>query len=209
MTKEITRRQPPRFELTAGHLCLDFVNTLDDRPSGEPKELLKNYADLARFAEDTGILEISDVDELMKRSLMDPEGAAHALRAAIELREAIYAIVTAFMKKQPVPAKELAHLNEHVQYAAEHSYLVKRNGKFEWQFDRLGGFDAIAWRIARAAAELLASDQLVFVRACSSKTCQWLFLDTSKNHRRRWCSMKLCGNRSKVRLYYARQKRVG
>ena len=209
MTKEITRRRPPRFELTGGHLCLDFVNTLDERPSREPKELLKSYTDLARFAEDTGIMEISDLDELAKRSLMDPEAAAHALRAAIEQREAIHAIVAAVMKKQPIPAKELAQLNGHVQYAAEHSYLVKRNGKFEWQFDRLGGFDAIAWRIARAAAELLASDQLAFVRACSSKTCQWLFLDTSKNHRRRWCSMKLCGNRTKAQRYYARQKRVG
>ena len=55
--KKVTRRREPRFELSAGVLCLDFVNTLDDRPSGEPKELLKQYMDLVRFAEDTGILE--------------------------------------------------------------------------------------------------------------------------------------------------------
>ena len=206
MTTEHQRRRPPRFELSAGHLCLDFVNTLDDRPSGKPKELLERYTDLARFAEDTGILSELEVDELAKRSLMDPEGAAHSLRYAIELREAIYGIVSAVMKKQPVPAKELAQLNGQVQHAAEHSYLVRRNGKFEWQFDRLGGFDAIAWRIARSAAELLSSDELGFVRACSSKSCQWLFLDTSKNHRRRWCSMKLCGNRSKAQRFYARRK---
>jgi predicted RNA-binding Zn ribbon-like protein len=62
------------------------------------------------------------------------------------------------------------------------------------------------WPIVRSAAELLASDNLPFVRACSSNTCQWFFLDTSKNHRRRWCSMKLCGNRAKVRKFYARQR---
>jgi predicted RNA-binding Zn ribbon-like protein len=62
------------------------------------------------------------------------------------------------------------------------------------------------WPIVGSAAELLASDNLPLVRACSSKTCQWFFLDTSKNHRRRWCSMKLCGNRAKVRKFYARQR---
>ena len=51
------RRRPPRFELHADVLCLDFVNTLDDRPSEKPKELLRSYIDLARFGEDTGILE--------------------------------------------------------------------------------------------------------------------------------------------------------
>jgi predicted RNA-binding Zn ribbon-like protein len=62
------------------------------------------------------------------------------------------------------------------------------------------------WPTVRSAAELLASNNLPFVRACSSKTCQWFFLDTSKNHLRRWCSMKLCGNRAKVRKFYARQR---
>ena len=60
--------------------------------------------------------------------------------------------------------------------------------------------------IVRAAADLLASSDVALVRACSSPTCQWLFLDTSKNHHRRWCSMKQCGNRAKVRRFYAKKK---
>ena len=57
-------RRPPLFELTAGVLCLDFVNTLDNRPTGEPKELLARYGDLVRFAEDTGILTLAQADRL-------------------------------------------------------------------------------------------------------------------------------------------------
>jgi predicted RNA-binding Zn ribbon-like protein len=72
--------------------------------------------------------------------------------------------------------------------------------------DSPGGFETMLGPIVGSAAELLASDNLPFVRACSSNTCQWFFLDTSKNHRRRWCSMKLCGNRAKVRKFYARQR---
>ena len=69
-------------------MCLDFVNTLDDRFSAEPKELLKQYVDLARFAEDTGILGDGQVDRLMTRSMQRPEDAKRALASAVQLREA-------------------------------------------------------------------------------------------------------------------------
>ena len=62
-------------------------------------------------------------------------------------------------------------------------------------------------QIARAAADLLTSDQLPYVRACLSKTCEWFFLDTSKNHHRRWCDMTRCGNRAKGQRFYARRKK--
>ena len=202
------RRRPPRFELHGDVLCLDFVNTLDDRPSEKPKELLRSYIDLARFAEDTGILGETRVDALRKRSLMDPEAAQHVLLAAIELREAMYAIFRAIMRKEPAPAMALAQLNAYVQDAAQHSRLVETTGRFEWRFDDPSSFEDMLWPIARSAADLLASEQLKFVRACSSKTCQWLFLDMSRNHRRRWCKMNLCGNRAKARRFYARQKKA-
>lgn len=202
------RRRPLRFELEGGLVCLDFVNTLDDRPRDEPKELLTSFLDLARFAEDTGILTPSQVDDLVERSQVAPVDAQKTLRAAIELREALHAIFSAIMKKQAVPPLALAQLNGHVQYAAQHSHLVQARGQFEWKFDKLGAFDAILWPIARSAAELLASDQLKFVRACSSQTCQWIFLDTSKNHRRRWCKMDVCGNRAKAQRFYARRRKA-
>lgn len=202
------RRRPPRFELMGGPVCLDFVNTLDDRFSGEPKELLKTYLDLARFAEDTGILDPMEVDRLFQLSQQSPEAAQRVLAAAIQLREAMYAIFWAVVNKKAVPAAALFTLNQYVQVAAQHAKLVAGNGRVEWGFDEArGNFEAPLWPIARSAADLLASDEVRFVRACASKTCLWLFLDTSKNHRRRWCDMTKCGNRAKLRRFYARQKR--
>jgi predicted RNA-binding Zn ribbon-like protein len=200
------RQRAPHFQLEGGILCLDFVNTLDDRPSDAPKELLNSYADLLHFGEDTGILKPSEADALMERSQASPKEAVRVLGSAIELREAMYAIFWALVKRQSVPEKAMAQFNGYVQDAGRHSRLVESKRRFEWQFEETSSFDAILWPIARSAADLLASEQRVFVRACSSKTCRWLFLDSSKNHRRRWCSMKLCGNRTKVRRFYARQK---
>jgi len=206
------RRLPPRFELIAGNVCLDFINTLDNRSSAQPKDLLRSFIDLGHFGEDTGILKPDQVDYFYEHIHLMPEKAQDAVRRAIELREAMYAVFSALVNQQTAPAAALATLNAYIREAAQHSQLVQvetaqTSGRCEWRFDDLrSAFDALLWPIARAAADLLASSDLALVRACSSPTCQWLFLDTSKNHHRRWCSMKQCGNRAKVRRFYAKKK---
>lgn len=208
-TKKVARRREPRFDLMGGPVCLDFINTLDDRSSDAPKELLKDYIDLARFGEDTAILDPARVDRLIDLGQKSPDAARKALRAAIQLREAMYAVIWAMVTHKPVPAAALFTLNRYVQMAAQHATLVRADGKFEWQFeDAPNNLEAPLWPIARSAADLLASDHLEFVRACASETCQWLFLDVSKNHRRVWCDMKKCGNRAKVRAFYDRKKKA-
>jgi predicted RNA-binding Zn ribbon-like protein len=205
---KIERRRPPRFDLIGGDVCLDFVNTLDDRYT-QPKELLTNYIDLVRFGEDTGVLSSLQVDRLFERGQANPDQAQEVLNWGRELREAIHDIFRAVMDHQAVPPLALAKLNQHVQNAAAHMRLVpsKQGGGFEWSFDETRDLDSVLWPIARAAADLLASDQLSYVHACFSETCQWFFLDTSKNHQRRWCDMTRCGNRAKVRNFYARQRK--
>jgi predicted RNA-binding Zn ribbon-like protein len=60
--------------------------------------------------------------------------------------------------------------------------------------------------VARSAAELLISPERACVRECASETCTWLFVDTTKNHSRRWCDMNSCGNRYKVRKFRAKPR---
>lgn len=208
---KIVRRRPPRFDLIAGNVCLDFVNTLDDRYI-KPKELLETYADLARFAEDAGVLDSRRVDQLRERSEAEPDRAQETLLWARELREAVHDIFVAIVHKRPVPVGALGRLNADVQNAAGHMSLVPvANGaknRYEWAFEDLREFESVLWPIARAAGDLLASDQLPFVRTCFSKSCEWFFLDTSKSHHRRWCDMTRCGNRAKVQRFYARQKKT-
>jgi len=190
-----------------GPVCLDFVNTLDDRFSGEPKELLPSYADLARFGEDTEILPNSQLDELLAESAERKKDAERALRDAIRMRDAMFEVFWAVVQEQPAPEAALQVLNGYVQAAAQQMKLVQTKGRFEWKFDASANdLKAPLWPIARSAAELLASEQLQFVRVCASETCKWLFLDESKNHRRRWCDMTKCGNRAKVRNFYSRKK---
>ena len=189
-------------------MCLYFVNTLDYSFSNEPKELLKSYIDLARFGEDTGIISDLQVDRLFAWSMQHPEEAQRALESAIRLREALSEILYAVVRRKPVPQAGLVTFNQHFQESLQHVKLVPGKGRFEWKFD-VPEHDLFAplWPIARDAAELLVSERVEYVRACASKTCGWIFLDESKNHRRRWCDMTKCGNRAKVKRFYVRQKR--
>jgi predicted RNA-binding Zn ribbon-like protein len=201
------RHQAAAFELIGGNVSLDFINTLDDRGSEQPKELLPDYYALARFGEESGILTRAQFDYLVKHIAMKPDEARKAMRSAINLREALYEVFMAVLKKQTAPQPAMERLNAYLHDAALHSRLVQTRGRLEWRFDEVtSSFDAMLWPIAQAAGKLLASPELARVRACSSPTCQWVFLDTSKNHKRRWCSMEQCGNRAKVRKFYARQK---
>lgn len=63
------------------------------------------------------------------------------------------------------------------------------------------------WPVARSAAELLTSPDAQRVRECALRSCSWLFVDRSRNRRRRWCDMKTCGNRAKARRHYRRKQK--
>ena len=116
------RRRPPKFELIAGNLCLDFINTLDDRPSEQPKELLPNYYELARFGEDTGILTPNQLDFFYERIPLAPEDAEETMRRARKLREALHDIFLAVMNGRKAPQPAMDRLNANLHDAALHSW---------------------------------------------------------------------------------------
>jgi predicted RNA-binding Zn ribbon-like protein len=61
--------------------------------------------------------------------------------------------------------------------------------------------------VIRSALDVLTSADAARVRVCAERTCSWLFLDETKNGARRWCDMKICGNRNKARRFRRRARR--
>jgi predicted RNA-binding Zn ribbon-like protein len=194
------------FELVAGHVALDLVNTLDDRFSETgPEELLASYEDLLRFATQSELLTESQVKKL-KRAEATHEERALVLGQARELREALAEVAYAQFEGREIPAASLALLEERFKQAAQHRCLSAEQSQIAWSWRGLGRqVAAPLWLLAQASAELLLTNQVTQLRSCASDTCRWLFLDTSKNHTRRWCDMKVCGNRMKARRFHARR----
>jgi predicted RNA-binding Zn ribbon-like protein len=196
------------FEYTGGNLCLDFANTVNNRTDPERrKDLLTDYARLLQWGEESGAVSKKTADHLQQLAAEAPGNAQSTLRSAVQLRDVIYDIFSSVAQRHGIPSTALATLNKAVQRAFEHAQITHGNRHFSWEWVLPEhSLDAMTWPVARAAADLLTSQDLTLVHQCAAEDCAWLFLDKTKNHRRRWCDMKTCGNRNKARRYYQRQK---
>ncbi|HKD52889.1 MAG TPA: CGNR zinc finger domain-containing protein [Steroidobacteraceae bacterium] len=200
------------FDLSGGHPVLDFVNSLDNRFARHgPVELLGGYGDLLRFAEQSQLLD-AQCARLLARSV-NPAAAARALRAARELREALAAVLYGHLEGRVPATADLLVLERRFHDADRHRELrwepaaagLPGRARLQWQWGRSAkAADFPVWLMAHAASQLLSSPAMERMRACGAETCRWLFLDTSKNHTRRWCNMKVCGNRAKARRFQQR-----
>ena len=198
------------FEFVGDDVALDFVNTVDHRNDPERrKELLHTYGDLVLWARQANLVSQSESERLGARAARSTGQARAALRRAKLLREALYRIFRAIAEeRQPVPA-DVALLDSMDKQAMAHRRIGRHmEGGFGWHWRMDGAdLDLILWQVAKAGAELLTSDLVYSVRACAAESCRWLFMDTSRNRSRRWCDMKICGNRAKARKFY--QRRTG
>jgi len=192
----------PPFKLNAEHVALDFVNTLDDRYApGGPRELLPSYADLIRFCRQAGILTHAEAARL---SPLPGASQENALRSAIELRELLARVFYRWVERRSPSAEDRIALEEWSATCARHRELRWKNGHLEWTWKALAAdAEAPALLLAQRGLDLLIGDEPPRLHTCASETCRWLFLDTSKNRTRRWCDMKICGNRAKARRYSA------
>ena len=194
------------FDLSGGHPALDLVNTLDwrFRESG-PEELLEDYSDALRFTEQTGLIAGSDARKLLRTV---PENKAARVLAEIrELREATAELFYAAIDGRTPSSSALRRLGECFTAARQQEQLQWIDGKLEWSLLRSSVEPALPlWLLSLSAASLMTSEQMNLLRQCRSEECRWLFLDTSKNHTRRWCNMKICGNRMKARRFKAQHQ---
>jgi predicted RNA-binding Zn ribbon-like protein len=196
------------WKLLGGRLCLDFANTADWHASDQPEELLTSYTELVSWSQQAGLLTDQQARRLLRQAAERPDDAAAVLRQAIDLREAIYAIFAAIAHGQSPRASDLSTLNAALSETLAHSKIVPAESGFEWQW--VGDASALAqplWSVVRSAADLLTSNELHRVGQCADdRGCGWLFLDTSRNHTRRWCSIEDCGNRAKAQRHYERKR---
>jgi predicted RNA-binding Zn ribbon-like protein len=144
-------------------------------------------------------------DWLLERRLIDPatEVTAEDLAFTVELREALRAMLRV-NDGHPVDAVALRVVNR-----------VTGSLPLQLHFSTDGepGLGPGTRGVRGALAGMLGAVPLAEadgtwrrLKVCSADTCQWAFYDKSKNRSGRWCSMRVCGNRTKTRAYRARQR---
>lgn len=192
----------------AGMLPLDFANTAEWHASAQPQEKLKSYSHLVAWSRAAGLLTEREAQHLLAEAEDHPVEASAALTKAIELRETIYRIFSAVANDKEAETTDLEKLCAAHTEALTRTQIVPTPNGFEWGWvASKESLDRILWPIAREAASLLTSKNLDRLGQCADdRGCGWLFIDTSRNRSRRWCSMESCGNRAKARRHYKRQK---
>jgi len=188
------------FEWSGGHPALDLVNTLDERPFDQPIENLAGYRDLVRFAALAGLIEPALTAAL--QTLTGPACARVAKRAR-ELREHLHGVLAAMHKRRPVSQRDLDAIASAARAARHARALVASSAAglatYRWQSPARPEIPLHA--CALAVEDLLTDVERARIRKCQASDCGVYFVDTSKGHRRQWCSMKNCGNREKQRRW--------
>jgi predicted RNA-binding Zn ribbon-like protein len=198
---------PEPFKLHAEHPALELVNTLDMRFSAEAIELIPTYKDLLRLTTQLKLLTPEQSRRLART--VDEKTAQRVLVSAVELREALAAVLYGRIDGSKLAGGQVEILERHFHAAALHRRLVAGDPHWDWSWSGVERNAEIPlWMLAQSAADLLVSSDSEFIKDCGDPTCRWLFLDTSKNHTRRWCDMKTCGNRMKARRHQARYQGV-
>ena len=197
------------FQLIGGHLALDFVNTVDWRADPtRRRDLLVAFEDLLAWAKASKLLGTAELRAMSAAARRDEAAATRSLGRVRRLREVLARVLAAAGRNTRPPDRDVRLLNAFLVAALRHRRLEIRGTTFFWSWTdgERDPFDSLIWPIVLAAAELLASDSRTQIRECAGEGCGWLFLDTSRNRRRRWCTMESCGNRAKARRFYQRSR---
>ena len=194
------RHLPPRpitaIRLDGGCICLDFVNTIHDRYALEVEDYLQQPQRFIDWCVHAGALHRDDRVRLPR----DAHKRAALMREVVTLRHHLHALFAARIDDLPLPPDAVRGLDRWL-HRAWASQSLATDGHLHWRHDARDAQLALK-RIALDALDLLGDRSTSRLRRCANtSSCGWLFLDTSKNQRRRWCAMETCGTIDKMQRY--------
>jgi predicted RNA-binding Zn ribbon-like protein len=188
-------------DLVAGHVALDFTNTVTARDTS-PRDWLDNYARLVEWARLAGVVDAATAAQLESAAQRSSREAAAALGRARKVREALHDVCVALLRKSQPPQRALDEVESAWKRAAARGRLTigKRQLRLAPE-PEASGFDLVLDVVIFEALGLLAELDAERTRVCRGHDCGWLFVDTSKSGRRVWCDMATCGNTAKSKRF--------
>ena len=183
------------IRLDGGRLCIDFVNSIHDRYAVAVEDYLATPERYAEWAQRTGAAAGGDAMRLPRSHA----GRARLMADIRLLRDAMHRLLIARIDGVPLPADALRGANAWLLKARKDQRLSSDG---ELVLDPVRGDASLPLkRIALDLVDTLAGARagaFKLERCANQSSCGWIFADTSKNGRRRWCSMNSCGIASKM-----------
>ena len=182
--------------------CLDFINTLElDGTEGVPDDHIPTLDAAIDWFVGRSMAHEAPLRQQAER---DP---AAWLRRMGHVRRALREIWDATVEGRSAEAAAIELVNDALRHVAPAELRPTLAGiavgHRHQADDPLG--EALAGP-ADALVEAIAEGDTSRFRVCANDACRWVFEDTSRGGRRRWCDMQSCGNRAKVRRFRSRQR---
>jgi len=194
------------FIFLAGHPSLDFLNTRL-LVKGQPVELLGSLDEFLRWLTRAGRIDARTATDALKRWNDTAEGVRTVERARA-FRETLRHMTDGVVRSRGVSTEGVAAINFILAENDGNLRLERQGGGFRMRFAaRPTSPITLLGTLAEAAADLLSNASLHLVRRCGNPDCVLFFYDTTRNHRRQWCSMSTCGNLMKVRAFRRRHRK--
>jgi predicted RNA-binding Zn ribbon-like protein len=183
----------------------DFLNTLD-REDGFPREHIPSLDDALTWFVDRGVIHREGADRARAQVASQPATAARDLARVHAVRKALREVAEAIAAQRAPRLGALDTVNRAL-HARQVIELVPATDGVNVDHRHVGDpiDDALA-RLADPLVSELTAGHPERIRICASDTCLWVFYDSSRTGRRRWCDMATCGNRAKAARHRARAK---
>jgi predicted RNA-binding Zn ribbon-like protein len=189
--------------LLGGRLAIDFAN-IPSYP-GAPAQKL-SWEELIVFLQAAQIVSAERGANLFALPGSDPDAAQTLLSRSVRLRDGLRKAFGAMVRREAIEREWAEPINQILRITEGHDELVREGNAWKIEFQaREGGLDWLLAAVARSAAEIMVEGTQARLRMCANPGCGLFFSDNSRTHRRRWCSMAICGNRHKVASYARRQ----
>lgn len=202
-----------QLPLVGDRPCLDLANTIDWRL--RPTHLndsLQEYSDLLAITLRLSLITVETYASLHASSLLLPQAAARTVFEVRRFRDAMCHIIDDIAGTPATPAQQTPDREDLAIFSAARR-MAQKSELLIWKDNRMiyapkieeEGLDHPWLQFVRDADELFRSPLAARIKICAADGCGWAFLDTSKNGARRWCSMKICGNRVKAERFRSRE----
>jgi predicted RNA-binding Zn ribbon-like protein len=193
----------PPYHYVSVETELEFVDTLETE-HGEPVDRFTSAAAAIEWLRQYGLLHEPLEPEV--EALRQPgEPSDRALARIRRVRAALREIVVASIEHRPATGRAIDLINRAMLARQKFILVCGQDGTLDHRHEG-DAIDDVLARLAERIARQTISPDVDRLRVCASDTCDWVFYDSSRTGRRRWCDMTTCGNRAKAARHRARTR---
>lgn len=193
------------LDLVGGLPCLDFSNTAGGHTKIREVERIPTFQDVVRWALAAEILSSGEARNVLSAAKAKPQEAARQVHDMHVFREALQRTVSAIATGRPIEAKDFAQVRSTITKAVSMAEIAGKDEAFIWSVDMDGvGLGTVLNRVALSAHGMLTREKPSKLRIC--ERCTWLFIDRTKNQKRRFCRQDACGNKARAERFYEKHR---